>query len=125
MQTYDTAVVGAERFCRIEKSLETSTSEARAKRGHGFGVSFGNETDEGGGELAEVVGYEKIRRGGAEVAANNAGEYWCDKFGDVRVEVETPIVEHGGGELHHMGENKERFEVVGHFFGDELHKIRN
>lgn len=41
----------------------------------------------------------------------------------VWINVEALVVEHGGGELHHLGQNEEILQTVRDFFGDELHEV--
>lgn len=48
---------------------------------------------------------------------------WHDG-GDVWINMETPVVEHGGRELHHLGQDEETLEIMRDFFGYELHEIR-
>lgn len=105
--------------------LEAGASEARAESVARFSVLFGDETEEGGGELAKGGTGRKVGRGGggSEVAADKASKDWGDERSDVRVDVEALIVEHGGGELHHPGKDKKILKVVGYFFGDVLYKV--
>lgn len=103
--------------------FEAGASEARPKCVAGFGVFFGDETEERGGELANGGTSREVGGRGSEVATNEAGEDWGDERGDVGVDVEALIVEHSRGELHHLREDKKIFEVVGYFFGDVLYKV--
>ncbi len=106
--------------------LEAGASEARAKGVAGFGVLLGNKPEKGGSELAEGRADSKVGGGGgSKVTADEAREDWRDERGDIRVDVEALVVEHGGGELHHLGKDKDVLEVVGHFFGDVLYKVRD
>lgn len=43
----------------------------------------------------------------------------------VGIDIEGFVIEHGGGEFHHLGEDKEVLEVVSDLFRDELDKIRD
>lgn len=105
--------------------FKAGTSEARPKCVARFSVLFGDKTEEGGGELAKRETSREVRGRGSEVATNEAGEDWGDERGDVGVDVEALIVEHGGCKLHHLREDKKIFEVVGDLFGDVLYKIGN
>lgn len=85
----------------------------------GLGVLFADEGEEGGGEGAKGIVGEGCARG-TEVSADEAGEDGGDDGGDLRgglarwmggggwgcryvgIYVEAFVVEHGGGELHHL-----------------------
>lgn len=59
------------------------------------------------------------------MAANEAGEYWRDDGGNVRVDQETFIVQQGGRNMHRLSQHKEILQTVGDFLGDEVNEVRN
>lgn len=43
----------------------------------------------------------------------------------VGIDVEALVVEHGGGELHHLCEDEEVLQAMRYLFGDELNEVRD
>lgn len=47
----------------------------------------------------------------------------CVEITHIGVHVEAFVVEHGGGELHHLRQGEYVFQFVCDLFGNELHKV--
>ena len=77
-----------------------------------------------GGQQDKSGQVVRWKRPAFEISQISPARIWGSmKKSYIRINIEAPVIQQRFGQMHHLLKNEQVFEVVGHFFSDELYKI--